>query len=270
MTGGLSLPALVDKIKKMKRARRLPFGLCALLILYVACLRVAVAEDGPPHKRPAKWKGNLSLGLSLARGNADTLNISLTFSAVGPIDKNKALSNNGFFLFGQLNGETIAESLLADTRLDWRHTRRFFSYYRLQVGSDRFKNYSYRILPALGAGYDILAYKALSLEVDLGFSGVIERYYDTDLTHTYAGLRGGLDLDWKISETAEFTEKLEVVSAASRLSNYFLRFEANVVAALTQSWALKLTLADSYDNRPLGTKIKRNDVVLIAGISRKF
>jgi putative salt-induced outer membrane protein YdiY len=254
----------------MKRARRLAGNLSALLILFLACQSFAGAEAASEHKRPAKWKGNLSLGLSLARGNTDTLNISLIFSAAGPIDKDKALSNNGFFLFGQLNGETIAESLLADTRLDWQHSRRFFSYYRLQVGSDRFKNFSYRIFPALGAGYDILSSKALSLEVDLGFSGVIEKYYDTDLTHTYAGMRGGLDLDWKISETAEFTEKLEVVSAASRLSNYFLRFEANVVAALTQSWALKLTLADSYDNRPLGTKIKRNDVVLIAGSSRKF
>jgi hypothetical protein len=39
---------------------------------------------------------------------------------------------------------------------------------------------------------------------------------------------------------------------------------------LAESWALKLTFIDSYDNRPLGEGVKKNDIALLAALTRKF
>ena len=75
---------------------------------------------------------------------------------------------------------------------------------------------------------------------------------------------------WKISKTSEFNEKAEITGDVSDLGRYFLRLEANLVTAITDSWAVKLTVIDTYDSRPVGLGIKENDIIFVAGISRKF
>jgi putative salt-induced outer membrane protein YdiY len=228
------------------------------------------ATNAPPP--PPKWKGNVSLGLSLSRGNTHSTNFSFTFSAGGPIDKNKNMiwSNKGIFLLGELDGKTNTESLLVATRVDWKHKEGLFSYYEFQAIRDRFRNYSYRLLPALGFGYDVLARESITVGMDFGLSEVFTKYYESGLTESYAGLKVGQDLDLKISETAEFTEKLEINFDAARLSNYFLRLEANLLTAISKSWSVKLTFIDGYVNKPIGLDIQKNDITFITGISRKF
>ena len=222
-------------------------------------------EEEVPH-----WKGDVSLGLSLARGNTQSSNFSFTFSAGGPVGKNLMWENKGIYLFADVDDKTSAESAEIDSRLNWNHTARFFSYYELQAIRDRFKNYSYRFIPAVGVGYRVVDQKTLSLVLDAGLAEVLTEYYDTGDTANYTGLRGGEAFVWKISETAEFNEKAELTSDFSDLGRYYLRLEANLIAAITNSWAVKLTFIDSYDSRPVGLDIKKNDTVLIAGISRKF
>ncbi|HUU37142.1 MAG TPA: DUF481 domain-containing protein, partial [Candidatus Desulfaltia sp.] len=179
-------------------------------------------------------------------------------------------ANKAIYLFGEMDGETNAENLLMASRLDWLHTGRFYSYYELQVARDRFKNYSYRIFPAVGLGYMVVAAETVTLGLDAGLSQVVTKYYNTGDTDSYTGLKFGQQVVWKIAETSEFNERVEIDPDISELSRYFLRLEANLVTAIAKSWSVKLTLIDSYDNKPVGSGIKKNDVTFIAGLSRKF
>jgi putative salt-induced outer membrane protein YdiY len=240
--------------------------LSAFLFLSVALASTAQEKA----KEVPRWKGDVSLGLSLARGNTRSSNFSFSFSAGGPVGKNLKWENKGIYLFAETDEETNAESWQIDSRLDWQHTRRFFSYYDLQALHDRFKNYSYRFLPAVGIGYRVVDQKAVSLVLDAGLSEVLTKYYDTGDTESYFGVKGGQAFIWKISETAEFNEKVELTGDVSDLERYFLRLEANLITAITKSWSVKLTVIDSYDSRPVGVGIKKNDIILVAGISSKF
>jgi putative salt-induced outer membrane protein YdiY len=255
-----------QKKRRLEMNRRLPalFIFSLLLVLAVFTFAQEKAEEVP------HWKGDVSLGLSLARGNARSSNFSFTFSADGPVGRKLTWENKGIYLFGEMDGETSAESALAASRLDWEHTGRFFSYFELQGIRDRFKNYSSRFIPAVGVGYKVVDQKALSMVLDAGLSEVFTKYYDTGDTASYTGLKGGEGLVWKISETAEFNEKVELNSDISDLSHYFLRLEANLLTAIVKSWSVKLTFIDSFDNQPVGLGIKKNDITLIAGLSRKF
>ena len=240
----------------------------SILALFLALAFFTFAQEKAeevPH-----WKGDVSLGLSLARGNARLSNFSFTFSADGPVGKNLTWENKGIYLFGQTDGKTSAESGQAASRLAWQHTNRFFSYYELQGIRDRFKNYSFRFFPAVGVGYKLVNQKTISVALDAGLSEVFTKYYDTGDTASYTGLKGGEGVVWKISDTAEVNEKVELISDVSDLSHYFLRLEANLLTAIAKSWSVKLTFIDSFDNKPVGSGIKKNDITLIAGISRKF
>jgi putative salt-induced outer membrane protein YdiY len=225
------------------------------------------AKEEPPH-----WKGDISLGLSLARGNARSSNFSFTFAADGPVNKANTLmsTNKLIYLFGEMDAETSAENLLAASRMDWHHSGRLYSYYELQGIRDRFKNYSYRLLPAVGLGYEVVAEETLTLGLDAGLSQVITRYYDTGDTESYTGLKFGEQLTWTISKTAEFNEKMELSPDISEFKKYFFRLEANLITAIAESWSVKLTFIDNYDNKPVGPDIKKNDITFIAGLSRKF
>jgi len=178
--------------------------------------------------------------------------------------------NKAIYLFGDMDGKTSAESGQVGSRLDWQLTNRFFSSYELQAIRDRFKNYGSRFLPAAGAGYKVVEEKTISVVLDADLSEVFTKYYDTDDTASYAALKGGERLVWKLSETAEVNEKAELIPDVSDLSYYFLRVEANLITAIAKSWSVKLTFIDSFDNKPVGLGIKKNDIILIAGISRKF
>jgi hypothetical protein len=46
--------------------------------------------------------------------------------------------------------------------------------------------------------------------------------------------------------------------------------EANLITAIVRSWSVKLTFIDNLDNKPVGFGVKKNDITLIAGTSRKF
>ena len=157
-----------------------------------------------------------------------------------------------------------------DSQIQWKHSERFFSYYGIQVIRDRFKNYSYRILPGLGLGYKVMALENIQLSASAGLAQVLTKYHDSGETDSYTGITLANKLTWKISPTAEISQSLSLNTDVSELSHYFLQFEISLASAITKGLSVKLTLMDSYDNNPVGEGIKKNDVSFIAGLSAKF
>jgi putative salt-induced outer membrane protein YdiY len=239
-----------------------------IMMLNLALMTGIYAEEKSNEEN--KWGGDASVGFALARGNTNTTSFSLTLSAKGPISKSVVNSNKAFFMLNKEKEITNAESIGLETQIDWQHTERFFSYYEILALRDRFKNHSYRILPSVGIGYKIMTTEKIQLSASVGISEVFTKYYDTGETDRYTGIELGNQLDWKISESADFTQALGLTADFSELERYFLRFEASIASAITKGLSLKLTLMENYDNKPVGEKIKKNDISLLAGLSAKF
>jgi putative salt-induced outer membrane protein YdiY len=259
--------ALAGEMMKFSGGGRRNASWAWILVLLI-CLPGSAQDKG---KEP-RWQGNLSLGLSIAKGNTNSTSFSFIFAAGGPINQSKSAvwENKGVFLFSRTEGKTSAESLLVGSRIDWKYSGRYFAYAELQGLRDRFKNFSYRILPSFGFGYKILNGNSASLRLDIGLSQVFTQYYDTKDTESFTGLKSGQQFGWKISKSAEIREILEINFDVRRMSDFFLRLQADLITAITESWSVKLTFIEGYDNMPVGTRIKKNDITFIAGISRKF
>jgi putative salt-induced outer membrane protein len=242
------------------------------LILGCGLVLSAFGRGAETAKEPPSWRGDIALGLSLARGNSRTTSFSLAFSAAGPVNRAATLiwSNKGLYLFGESDGTTSTENLLLSSRLDWKHSDRFFTFLEVQGIRDRFKNYASRILPAVGAGYRLIAGEAVTLGIDAGLTHVFTRYYDSGLGEGETGLKIGERLVWKIGGASEFNEVAELVPVFASASRYYLRLEASLTAPLDGHWAVKLTVIDAYDSRPVGPGVVRNDLAFIASLSRSF
>ncbi len=239
---------------------------CLIAMLCLSLVTGAVAQENEENK----WGGDAAVGLALARGNTETTNLSFTFSASGPLSESIDSTNKAYFLLSRVGDITNAESLGLDSKIQWKHTPRIFSYYGIQGLRDRFKNYSYRFLPGLGVGYKILVEENLQLSASAGLSQVFTKYYDSDETDSYTGIALGNEFSWKVSPNAEISQSLNLNTDISELSHYFLQFEVSLASAITKGLSVKLTLMDKYDNKPVGEGIKKNDVSFIAGLSAKF
>jgi putative salt-induced outer membrane protein YdiY len=217
-----------------------------------------------------KWGGDAALGFALARGNTNTTSFSLTLSAKGPISKSVINSNKAFFMLNREKEITNAESMGLESQINWQLTERFFSYYKILGIRDKFKNYSFRILPSVGIGYKVVATEKVQFSASTGLSEVFTKYYGSGDTDSYTGIALGNQLIWKISESAELSQTLDLNSDVSELSHYFLRFEMSLATAIAKGLSVKLTFMDNFDNKPVGEGIKKNDVSILAGLSAKF
>ena len=238
-------------------------------VTLILCFEIGLYAQ-EEQKEENKWGGDAALGLAIARGNTDTTNISLTFSIKGPVSKYIDSTNKAFFLLNKEKEITNAESMGLDNQIQWKHRAKLFSYYGIQGLRDRFKNYSYRILPGLGLGYKILTSENLQLSASAGLSQVFTKYYDSGETDSYTGMTLGNELTWKISQSAEMSQTLSFNTNISELDHIFLQFEISLASAITKGLSVKLTLMDKYDSKPVGEGIKKNDVSFIAGLSAKF
>ncbi len=210
------------------------------------------------------------MGIALARGNTETTNLSLTVSLKGPVSQSIENVNKAFFLLSKEKDITNAESMGLDSQIHWKHSEKFFSYYGIQGLRDRFKNYSSRFLPGAGVGYKVVTSEDVQLSASAGLSQVFTKYYASGETDSYTGISLGNEFAWKISETAELSQSLNLNTDVSDLSHYFLQFEVSLASAITKGLSVKLTMMDKYDSEPVGEGIKKNDISFIAGLSAKF
>lgn len=239
-----------------------------VLVLILDLISISFAQEEAPE--PSKWAGDVSLGLSLNRGNADNSNISFTFNLNGQMSEKIAWVNNALFLFGKAGEITNTETYQLGTRLNWQHTDRFFSYYEIQGIRDQFKNYDYRILPGLGVGYKFINQEKLLFAANAGLAEVFTKYYDSGETDSYLGVTIAQNFAWKFSESAEINQKWEWNFNTSELSHYLSYFEGNLISNLIKNWSIKLTVINRHDSNPIGEGIKKNDFSFLAGISTKF
>lgn len=246
-----------------------PINYFLVMTILILCLFVGLnAQENEDTKN--KWGGDAAVGLALARGNTETTNFSLTFSAKGPLSESLVNTNKAYFLLSKEKDITNAESMGIHSQIKWEHSQRFFSYYEVQGFRDRFKNYAYRILPAAGVGYEVVTTEKISLSARAGISPVLTKYYESGETESYAGIAFGNQFTWKISDSAEITQSLDFNANFSELDRYFFHLEVSLASALTKGLSVKLTVMDNYDNKPVGEGIKKSDISFIAGLSAKF
>ncbi len=248
----------------MKRKITAFFVFGVILSLTIGSFAQEEKED------PMRWNGDLALGISVARGNADTSTLSFSFSANKLLSEKFDWKNKGLFLVGKAGDVLNSQSLDLTSSAKWSHPRRFFSRYEIQGIHDRFRNYRYRLIPNVAVGYKFVQAEAIELSLWTGFSDTFTKFYDSGETASYVGAFAGNDFIWKISSGAEFTQLSSLNFDLSDTSHIIGRIELNLAAAIASGWALKISLIEKYDSAPETEGVKKNDLTFLTNISWKF
>jgi putative salt-induced outer membrane protein YdiY len=217
---------------------------------------------------PPPWETSAAAGLTLTRGNSDTLLITLgldtkrkwdkneaAFGVQGAYGENDSVKNNQFVnAFGQYNR---------------MFTDRFYAGLRLDFNYDGIALLDYRFTISPLAGYYLIKEKDTTFSVEAGPSGVFEKYRDRG-ENDYLGFRLAERFDHKLSHTTKIWEAASYVPDVEKWTEkYIITAEAGIDTAITKHWSLRVVVQDIYDSQPAPGR-KNNDVRLIAGTAYKF
>lgn len=219
---------------------------------------------------PMKWNGDLSFGVSIAKGNTDASTLSFTFSADKKLSEKFDWKNKGIFLGGRAEGVLNSQSLEVTSTGEWSHSERFFSRYEINGIHDRFRNFRYRIIPSIGVGYKLVQSEASELSLKTGLSDTFTKFYDSGETASFAGVFLGNDFLWKVSSGAELKQLSSVNLDLSDTNHVLAQFEMSLSAAIVKNWAIKISFIDKYDSAPETEGVKKNDLTFLTNISWKF
>ena len=230
-----------------------------------------MAQDKVLAEKPAPWVSSAFLGMTMTRGNSDTM----LFSGSLKTSKKEHDDEWAFALagvYGENNSVKNTEALNAFGQYNRFFDERLYGYLRVDGLYDGIADVDYRFAVSSGLGYYLIkdtnpSQTNTTLAVETGAS--IEAQRLGGLDQEFVTLRLAERFEHKINAHARFWQNVEVFPQVDQFENYVMNFEIGMEAAFSKSFSLKTCLDDSFANRPAANHLK-NDVKIVAGIAYKF
>jgi putative salt-induced outer membrane protein YdiY len=227
---------------------------------------VAEAASAPKASVKNPWESSVSSGLTLTRGNSQTM----LFSADYLTAKKTPLNEYSLGLaaaYGNQNDQDTVNNYKAFGQWNHLFSERFFGYVRGDALRDIIADLDYRFSIGPGAGYYFIKAKETTLAVEAGLGEEFQKLGGKDNAFTTARL--GERFEHKFSDRARLWQNVELLPQVDKLDNYVINFEIGIEASISKSFSLKTYLDDSYQNRPAAGRLK-NDAKIVSGVSYKF
>jgi putative salt-induced outer membrane protein YdiY len=225
-----------------------------------------VASPAEPKK--SVWETTAAAGLTLTRGNSDTLltTVSLDTQRKWPSDEILAGIAGGY---GKSDGVKNTEFIKGYAQYNRLFNERLYGGIRLDASYDGIANLDYRLSLSPLLGYYLIKEAKTTLAVEAGPSLVLEKYKGQS-SESYLGARFGERFEHQLTDTTRIWQSLGYVPRVDRWAEkYLLTAEVGIEAAITKQWSLRVVGQDIYDSQPLAGN-KKNDLRLIAGTAYKF
>jgi putative salt-induced outer membrane protein YdiY len=221
---------------------------------------IAVSTNHPA------WESSISAGLSLTKGNSDTLLTTAAFKTRKKTAENEfAFGADGSY--GENNSVENNETLHGVGQYNHLFSDRFYGFLNIEGLHDGIADLEYRFTISPGAGYYLLKQTNTTLAVEAGPGLIVQELGGVD--DTYATLRLAERFEHKLDNGARVWEKVEFLPQANKLQNFLVNAEVGAEASLTKTFSIQVTLQDNFINQPAPGR-KDNDVKLISGLVYKF
>jgi putative salt-induced outer membrane protein YdiY len=252
----------------MRKPLYLYTGIPLVVVSFLSCVfsgrageASAVADPPPP-----KWTGSAGAGLTLTRGNSETVVATANIGAEKKWDKNE-LSLGADGAYGEQDDVKNIETVRGFGQYNRLFTERMFGLFRVDALHDAVADVEYRVTLSPGLGYYFIKNKTTFLRGEAGPGVVFEKQGGE--TSTYMTLRLAERFEHQLSKTAKLWQSAEILPEVGEWSNYIVNAEIGIEVAINTRWSLRTYIQDTYDNEPAPGR-KHNDVKVVAGVAYKF
>lgn len=212
------------------------------------------------------WESSVSAGLSLTKGNSDTLLTTAAFKT-----RTKTPANEFMFgvdgSYGKNDSVKNNEMLHGVSQYNHLFGKRFYGFFNLEGLHDGIADLQYRFTLSPGAGYYFIQETNTTLAGEAGPSLIFQRLGGVDTA--YASLRLAERFEHKFHDNARVWQKVEFLPQVNKPDNFLVNAEIGAEAALTKTFSLRAVLQDNFVNQPAPGR-KDNDVRLVSSVVYKF
>jgi len=228
------------------------------------------------------WSGLLDTGLSLTRGNSESVSYTLAGKAARVTERDKisvytaAVYNNS-----TVNGinSTTAHAIRGGIRGDLNVSEKLFVFGFTDFEYDQFQDLDLRNVIGGGLGYHVINTKATTFDVfaggdyDQDFFGAIAATPTTPATPAVTRKSGEIDLgetfNAKLNNRTTITEQFSLFPNVSNTGSYRFQFDTTAATKLKNWLSWQVTYSDRYLSDPL-PGFKKNDLLLSTGVRLTF
>jgi putative salt-induced outer membrane protein YdiY len=213
------------------------------------------------------WQNAITAGLSLTRGNSQSLLASLKVTGDKKTPVNEySLDADG--AYGSANSVPNNETLHGFAQWNYLFSDRWYADLRAEGLHDGIAELKYRGTFTAGAGYYFIKSAATTLAGEVG-PGYITQRVGTD-SQNFATLRVAERGEHKFSQNgARVWETVEFLPEVDKWSNYLVNAEVGAEAGLYKSISLQVCVDNYYNSEPASGR-RRDDVKLVSGITYNF
>jgi hypothetical protein len=228
----------------------------------------------------ADWKGGVSVGFALARGNSETTNLNLGFNAVRKtlhdqitLDESSIYSTND-----APGGGVTANEDLGDARYDRDfYDSLLFGFVSGDFTHDALQGLNLRQIYTGGLGWHAIDTKTTTLDVLAGGNYTRESYgtiagspTPVGVNRNLAGVTVGEDFKHAFGAITELTEDFTFYPDLTNTGQYRFALDAGAVTKVSKWLGWNVTLSDRYVSDPPIVGTKPNDVVFSTGLTASF
>jgi putative salt-induced outer membrane protein len=247
-----------------------------ILALLVMASGAVWADDAKPDEKTLKekeaWHGDLAFGLSLAKGNANTLLVNGEAKAVKLWSDNAlALGADGQYGlndWGKSNETKNADNIHGFTEYKRLFTDRFYGSARIDGYHDDIAELHYRVIVGPAAGYYFIKSDRTKFSGEVGPS-FIEQRQGSENDNGYVVLRVSERDEYAVSKTAKVWEQVDFMPEVDKLGTYLINAEAGAEAAINTRLSLRIVAKDMFNSEPAANRL-RNDITLVSSVVYKY
>lgn len=217
------------------------------------------------------WDTGATVGFALTRGNSQTKNLALAFTATRKTLHDKlGLYTNSVYATNDAPGavpSTTANAVQGGIRYDHDLTARVFAFVGADFQADSLQTLDLRSVFGGGIGFHIIKRDNTTLDVLTGANYTHEKY--TAFSRNLAAATLGDEFTHKLYGSTTLTQSLYFYPDFTNTGEYRGTFNFGTVTKISKWLGWQNAFGDIYvSNPPLGKK--KNDILLTTGLNISF
>jgi putative salt-induced outer membrane protein len=217
------------------------------------------------------WAGGANVGFALTRGNSQTKNLALAFTADRKtLHDDISLYANTVYAANDARGaipSETANTTQSGARYAHNLTARLFGYGSADFQTDALQSLNLRSVLGGGLGFHVINTDRTTFDLLGGLNYTREDY--VALKRNFAALTLGQELMHKLGVSSVLTEKLYLFPDLNQTGQYRGTFNLGTVTKLSKWLGWQNAFGDIYVTNPPAGK-KQNDILLTTGLNVSF
>ncbi len=217
------------------------------------------------------WAGGANVGFALTRGNSETKNLALAFTADRKTQHDEiTMYANTVYASNDAAGavpSVTANTTQGGARYAHNLTTRLFGYGSADFQTDALQGLNLRSVLGGGLGLHVINTNVTTLDLLGGLNYTRESY--TTLSRNFAAVTLGEELMHKLGVSTVLNEKLYFFPDLNQTGEYRATFNLGTVTKLSKWLGWQNAFGDIYVTNPPAGK-KQNDILLTTGLNVSF